>query len=163
VALAEDDANAHKSGFAGMSHSPNAETAGNKKRIVVVDDDRAFLELAERLLIKEGFSALPTNNPKGVLQLARSAKPDVILLDLLMPDLDGWAVLKQLKRDPITARIPVIILSVIDSKKQALDAGAHAIVAKPIDRAELLRAVKDACLPAGLRSRRARVTAQAIA
>jgi signal transduction histidine kinase/CheY-like chemotaxis protein len=163
VSMAESDVAAHKRGFAGLSENGKAAPGAAKKRILIVDDDRAFLELAERLLLKEGFSALATDNPKGVLQLVRVAKPDVILLDILMPDFDGWSVLKALKRDPITARIPVVILSVVDAKKQSLDAGAHAIIAKPIDRVELLRAVNDACKPAGMRSRRARVTAQAIA
>ena len=78
-------------------------------------------------------------------QLARTVRPDAILLDILMPDFDGWAVLDALQRDPVTATIPVLILSIIDEKKRALDAGATAIVAKPVDRAELLRAVNDAC------------------
>ena len=62
-----------------------------------------------------------------------------------MPDFDGWAVLDALQRDPVTAVIPVVILSIIDEKKRALDAGAAGIVAKPVDRAELLKAVNDAC------------------
>jgi signal transduction histidine kinase/CheY-like chemotaxis protein len=116
-----------------------------KKRVLIVDDDRGFLELAERLLIKEGYNVLSTDNPKGALQLARVAKPDVVLLDILMPDFDGWAVLQALKQDPVTATVPVLILSIVDEKKRARDAGAHAMIAKPIDRTVLLKAVVDAC------------------
>ena len=73
------------------------------------------------------------------------AKPDVVLLDILMPDFDGWAVLQALKQDPVTATVPVLILSIVDEKKRARDAGAHAMLAKPIDRTALLKAVFDAC------------------
>ena len=120
-----------------------------RKRVLIVDDDRGFLELAERLLIKEGFNVLATDNPKGALQLARVAKPDVVLLDILMPDFDGWAVLQALKQDPVTAMVPVLILSIVDEKKRARDGGAHAMIAKPIDRTVLLKAVFDACSSGG--------------
>lgn len=115
-----------------------------KKRVLIVDDDPGFLELAERLLIKEGYNVLSTDNPKSALQLARVAKPDVVLLDILMPDFDGWAVLQALKQDPVTTTVPVLILSIVDEKKRARDAGAHAMLAKPIDRTALLKAVVDA-------------------
>jgi CheY-like chemotaxis protein len=116
-----------------------------KKRILVVDDDRTFLELAERLLVREGFNVLATDNARGVLQLARTARPDLVLLDILMPDLDGWTVLKALKQDPITAMVPVLILSIVDEKGKARDEGALGIVAKPVDRTVLLKAVQEAC------------------
>ena len=88
-----------RTGYAGLS----ADHRGLERRArarSVVDDDRAFLELAERLLLKEGFSAISTNMPRSALQLARTAKPDVILLDILMPDFDGWAVLEALQAGP---------------------------------------------------------------
>jgi CheY-like chemotaxis protein len=147
VAMAESDIKARERGFAGLS---DGSRQGERKRILIVDDDQPFLELAERLLLKEGFSAFSTNAPKGVLQLARTAKPDVILLDILMPEFDGWSVLKALRRDPVTARIPVVILSVVDEKKRAIEAGARAVVAKPVDRTELLKAVQEACRPAAV-------------
>jgi signal transduction histidine kinase/CheY-like chemotaxis protein len=143
-----------------LGHLPTRNTAGlattqvmqiePKKRILIVDDDRGFLELAERLLMKEGFSVLSTDNPKGALQLARAARPDVVLLDILMPDFDGWAVLQALKQDPVTTAIPVLILSIVDEKKRAKDSGAHAIIAKPIDRTVLVKAVMDACNATGV-------------
>jgi signal transduction histidine kinase/CheY-like chemotaxis protein len=145
VAMAQGDVSAYKRGYAGLSTNPSSTSTESKKRILIVDDDPAFLELAERLLIKEGFNVLCTDNPKGVLQLARTSRPDVVLLDILMPDFDGWSVLQVLKQDPVTAGFPVLILSVVDEKKRALDAGAYGIIAKPIDRAVLLKAVFDAC------------------
>jgi CheY-like chemotaxis protein len=65
-------------------------------------------------------------------------------------------VLDSLKQDPATANIPVIILSIVDERKRALDAGAAAIVTKPVDRGELLRAIDEACAPAAQRSRAGR-------
>ena len=78
-----------------------------------------------------------------------------------MPDFDGWAVLKALKGDAVTAPIPVVILSVVDEKKVAIDAGAQAIVAKPVDRTELLKAVNDACNAARSKAARHQVAAKA--
>ena len=68
--MAEGDVEAHKTVMRACRTAP-MRLAGNKKRILIVDDDRAFLELAERLLMKEGFSAICTNIPRVVLQLAR--------------------------------------------------------------------------------------------
>lgn len=149
VMMAQGDNESRKHSNAGLSSSrPAAGSAQRAKRILIVDDDRAFLELAERMLAKEGFNALCTNVPKSVCQLARTARPDVILLDILMPDFDGWSVLDALKNDPTTASIPVVILSVVDEKKRAIDAGALAIIAKPVDRSKLLKAVNEACATA---------------
>ena len=156
VTMAQGEIDARKEGFAGLSQGPVTESRGSRKRILIVDDDRSFLELAERLLLKEGFSAISTNLPRSVRQLARTVRPDVILLDIVMPDFDGWAVLEALQRDPVTATIPVVILSIIDEKKRAYEAGAAAIVAKPVDRAELLRAVNEACDAGTTRARRNR-------
>jgi signal transduction histidine kinase/CheY-like chemotaxis protein len=141
----QGNASARKKQQGDIARSHGAPQAEAKKRVLIVDDDRGFLELAERLLIKEGYNVLSTDNPKGALQLARVAKPDVVLLDILMPDFDGWAVLQALKLDPVTAAVPVLILSIVDEKKRARDAGAHAMLAKPIDRTALLKAVFDAC------------------
>ncbi|MDX2201626.1 MAG: ATP-binding protein [Hyphomicrobiaceae bacterium] len=115
------------------------------KRILVVDDDPAFLEIAERLLSKEGYAVVASSDPRGAKQLARALQPEAMLLDVLMPELDGWSVLAAMKSDPATASIPVIILSIVDEKKRALQAGAAAVVAKPVDRNALLRALNTAC------------------
>ena len=112
------------------------------RRVLLVDDDRSFLEIAERLLNKEGYSPVCTDAPAAVAHLARVISPDIILLDILMPEVDGWAVLNALQRDPLTASIPVVMLSVLDDRKRAIAAGASAIVAKPLQRSELLRVLK---------------------
>ena len=126
----EDSKNRAKA-FSGLSQSsPDGE---KRERVLVVDDDTAFLELAERLLVKEGFSPISTDEPQMVLQIARTVKPKAILLDVLMPGLNGWDVLDTLKSDPATASIPVIILSVMDEPQLADSHGAVGCVAKPLD------------------------------
>ena len=108
----------------------------------MVDDDRGFLELAERLLIKEGYNAICTDDPEVALQLARAARPDVMLLDILMPDFDGWAVLQALKQDPVTAIGPGADLEHRRREEAGAETGvAHAMIAKPLDRTLLLKAV----------------------
>ena len=122
---------------------PKTKTADQyNKRVLIVDDDRSFLELADRMLRKEGFTAICTDTPRSALQLARTMKPDVILLDILMPEFDGWQVLNALKADPNTTQIPVVILSVTDERKRAIDLGAHSVLARPTDRNELIACIK---------------------
>lgn len=116
-----------------------ASQGEGRKRVLVVDDDKGVLELAERLLTKEGYSVVTTDQPAGALQLARTIKPDLVMLDLLMPECDGWTVLAALNTDKATAHVPVVIMSIMDDRKRALDAGASAVLAKPIERATLLR------------------------
>jgi CheY-like chemotaxis protein len=126
-----------------IGNRPGA-TAGTGDRVLIVDDDRSFLDLADRLLRKEGFTAVCTDAPRSALQLARTVKPDVILLDILMPEFDGWEVLQALKNDSSTAHIPVVILSVTDERKRALELGAHTVLARPADRVDLIQTIQDA-------------------
>ena len=84
--------------------------------------------------------------------MAREAKPDVITLDVLMPGMDGWAVLKALKSDPVTADIPVVMVSMVDDKDIGYALGASDYVLKPFDREKLSRGpaplqVRGAALP----------------
>lgn len=117
--------------FSGLSQSaPDGE---KRERVLIVDDDHAFLELAERLMVKEGFSPIATDEPQMVLQIARTVKPAAIMLDILMPGLNGWDVLDTLKSDPTTATIPVVIMSVMDEPQTATDHGAIGHIAKPLD------------------------------
>ncbi|HMQ57232.1 MAG TPA: ATP-binding protein [Rhizobiaceae bacterium] len=137
---AQKDNEERRNAFVGLSDSPVVRA--NRPRVLVVDDDHSFLELAERLLIKEGYSPVVTDAPQTALQLARTVKPAAILLDVLMPGLDGWDVIETLRSDPVTRNIPVVIVSVIDDRSSA---GRHDVVAtvtKPLDRNKL-RAVLD--------------------
>ena len=73
------------------------------------------------------------------IELAREIRPSLITLDVLMPGLDGWSVLQELKRDPDSQDIPVVMLTIVDEENQAYALGAAAYLTKPIDRDRLRR------------------------
>ena len=82
-----------------------------------------------------------------MLQIARTVRPAAIFVDILMPGLNGWDVLATLKSDPVTARIPVIMLSVMEDRQKALDLGADAVMAKPLESSKV-RQIMSAALAA---------------
>ena len=98
-------------------------------KIVVADDDRMFRKAAETTLLRQGYAVTTASDGEEALQLIRSERPDIIVLDLIMPKLQGFDVLQVLKQDSITAAIPVIVLSSLtqeQDKQEALDLGAVA-------------------------------------
>jgi PAS domain S-box-containing protein len=105
--------------------------------VLVIDDDPAVRQLVGRMLGKEGFRVLEAANGELGLALARSEIPDVITLDVLMPGMDGWAVLTALKGEPALAAIPVVMLTITDERKLGFSLGASEYLTKPIDRAQL--------------------------
>ena len=137
-----------KQGFAGLSgHSQDHR---KQEKILLVDDDVNFLDLAERLLTKEGYSPIATDAPESVLQIARTVRPAAVFLDIMMPGLNGWDVLATLRSDPVTAKIPIIMLSVMDDRQKALEAGASEIMTKPLEVnkvREVMAAVKNGFKP----------------
>ena len=98
-------------------------------KIVVADDDRMFRKAAETTLRRQGYAVTTASDGEEALQLIRAERPDIIVLDLIMPKLQGFDVLQALKQDSITAAIPVIVLSSLtqeQDKQEALDLGAVA-------------------------------------
>ena len=116
--------------------------------VLVVDDDPSVRNLLGRFLSREGYQVETAPDGATGLRLARERRPDVITLDVLMPDMDGWAVLSALKADPELATIPVVMLSVVDDKPTAFALGVAEYLTKPIDRAGLA-AVLRRYTPAG--------------
>jgi len=110
--------------------------------ILVVDDDPAVRDLMQRLLSREGFRVESAAGGEDGLRLARVLRPDLITLDVLMPGLDGWAVLTALKADSELADIPVIMLTMLDDKSVGYALGASDYVTKPIDRDRLATLVR---------------------
>ena len=153
--LADREAEAadRRQGNAGMNG--HAENHDKRQRLLIVDDDRNFLELAERLFNKEDFTPICTDAPQSALQIARTVKPAAIFLDILMPGFDGWDVLAALKADPITADIPVFMISILSERAKALAAGADGIVMKPLDASRVKAAL------AGLKATRGQPRARA--
>lgn len=110
-------------------------------RRVLLADDSKFLRAAHELFLKkDGFAVIKASDGEEALQLARQERPDVVVLDLLMPKLGGVEVLQALKQDPGTAGIPVIILSGLSQKNESMltEAGAAAYVEKSLHGPEAL-------------------------
>jgi hypothetical protein len=118
------------------------DTTPSLATVLVIDDDPNVREVVMRFLGKEGFRVESASGGKAGLQRARELMPDVITLDVMMPDMDGWAVLTAFKKDASLARIPVIILSILSEKDMGYTLGAADYITKPIDRKELLAVVE---------------------
>ena len=123
--------------------APAAATgSGEAGTVLVVDDDPAARNLLGRFLGKEGFRVEEAADGEAALRRARGLKPDVITLDVLMPGMDGWAVLAALKGDGELADIPVVMLSVLDERNMGFALGASEYLTKPVDREQLVAALK---------------------
>ncbi len=117
----------------------------NDARILVVDDEPRNVKLLSAHLSSDGFEPMGAFNGTEALQLATSENPDVILLDIMMPDMDGFEVTRRLKADSMTRHIPVVLVTSLDgsgNRVKGLDAGADEFLTKPVNRAELLVRVR---------------------
>jgi PAS domain S-box-containing protein len=110
--------------------------------VLVIDDDPAAIDLIGRFLSKEGFRIESALGGEVGLRRAAEIGPDVIILDVIMPDMDGWAVLSALKADHELADIPVVMLTIVDDKNMGFALGATDYVTKPIDRDRLISILK---------------------
>jgi PAS domain S-box-containing protein len=106
--------------------------------ILAIDDDAAARDLLQRLLSREGYHAIVATSGEEGLRLARAHSPDAILLDVRMPEMDGWEVLTQLKSEPELADIPVVMVSIEDERASLCALGAVDYLVKPIDSERLL-------------------------
>jgi CheY-like chemotaxis protein len=107
--------------------------------VLVIDDEAAVRDLMQRFLTKEGFRVVAAAGGEDGLRLARELRPDAITLDVMMPGMDGWAVLSALKADPAVADIPVVMLTIVDDRNLGYALGASDYLTKPIDRERLVR------------------------
>ena len=111
-----------------------AATSGDSRRsVLVIDDDEAIRDLMSRSLSKAGFHVETAGNGTVGLEMAKKLRPSVITLDVMMPGMDGWAVLSQLKIDPDLRDIPVIMMTMLDDKHLGFSLGASDFLTKPID------------------------------
>jgi adenylate cyclase len=109
--------------------------------ILVVDDDGNVRDLLVRNLTAAGYRTITAPDGKAAIDLARLHKPDVITLDVIMPHVDGWSALAALKADPVTAQIPVVIVTILEQKNLGFSLGASEYLSKPVDRKKLIRAI----------------------
>jgi signal transduction histidine kinase/CheY-like chemotaxis protein len=101
--------------------------------VLVIDDDPTVHDLMQRFLSKEGLRMVVATDGKEGLRLAKEVHPDAITLDVLMPGMDGWAVLSALKADPALADIPVIMITIADEKQVGYSLGVADYLTKPVD------------------------------
>jgi signal transduction histidine kinase/DNA-binding response OmpR family regulator len=109
--------------------------------VLIIDDEKPAHELLERELAGAGYHILHAAGGREGLKLAKQARPDVITLDIIMPDLDGWSVLKALKADPELCDIPVVLVTIMGDRDLGFALGAADYITKPFDREVLMRAV----------------------
>jgi len=116
-------------------------SGGGPNRVLVVDDDPEARELLKRHLSKEGFTVFTAADGEEGIRLAKQIKPSLITLDVMMPRMDGWAVLTRLKAEESLADIPVVMVSMINERQIAFGLGAEEYLTKPVDREKLANIV----------------------
>ena len=110
--------------------------------VLVIDEDESVQKALTKILEPEGFSVISARTGQDGLRLARERNPKIIILDILMPDMDGWTVLKELKQDPHLSAIRVVLLTMTDDKETGFALGASAFINKPIEQDQLLEAIQ---------------------
>jgi signal transduction histidine kinase/DNA-binding response OmpR family regulator len=122
----------------GQLTSETSDAPAGAPRVLVIDDDPNVHQLVRRFLSRQGFAVSTTSGGEQVLEKAREFQPDVITLDVLMPEVDGWGVLQQLKGADDLAHIPVIMLTIINDRNTGFSLGAADYLIKPVDPRRLV-------------------------
>lgn len=115
------------------AHGPSGATT-----LLLIDDDPQVHDVMGAMLARNGYRVEHISTGKDALAAIRRIEPAAILLDVMMPQVDGWAVLDALKKDSGLASIPVIIVSMLDDRPLGLSLGAAEFLTKPIDRKTLI-------------------------
>ena len=113
--------------------------AGQTGTVLVIDDEQVVHALLERELAARGYRVVHAGGGREGLRLARAVRPDAITLDVIMPEFDGWAVLRELKADPELRAIPVVLVTILGDREMGYALGAADYLIKPIDTEALLR------------------------
>ena len=117
--------------------APEVSGPDQAATILLIDDDPQVHDLLGQMLGREGYRVEHATSGPDALTMVQKVRPSAILLDVMMPQVDGWTVLGALKRDPDLAGIPVIIVSMLDERPLGLSLGAAEFLTKPIDRSRL--------------------------
>ncbi|MFQ5561444.1 MAG: PleD family two-component system response regulator [Nitrospinota bacterium] len=115
---------------------------GREPAVLCIDDDPDVLDLLEQYLRDAGYHMVGLTNPNDAVQKAKEFRPMAITLDIRMPNKDGWSILKELKEDPLTHEIPVILLTILDEKDLGYELGAFDYLQKPINPNLLLTVIE---------------------
>ncbi len=123
--------------------------AESNKKIVYIEDEQEMIDLVSLILSRKGYEIIGANGGREGLEIVKSELPDLILLDLMMPDLDGWDVYQQLKAEEDTSDIPVIVIT---AKAQSIDKvlGLHIAkvddyISKPFSPQDLVKSIERVC------------------
>ena len=114
-------------------YSPRDDTA-----VLVIDDDPDVRQLLQRHLVAEGFRVVTAAGGEEGLRLARQLRPRAITLDIMMPGMDGWSVLTELKKDPDLSHVPILLCTILDDRNLGFALGASEFLTKPVDRNQLV-------------------------
>jgi signal transduction histidine kinase/CheY-like chemotaxis protein len=126
-----------------VSRAPEVEeTASVGERVLVVEDDAHAFDLIASALGSAGYLSIRARHGDEALELARKSRPVAVTLDLVLPGLDGWEVLKRLKGDSSTREIPVVIISIVDNRELGVALGADDYFVKPVDRERLIARIR---------------------
>jgi PAS domain S-box-containing protein len=117
-------------------------SAPESRLVLAIDDDPTVGDLMSRFLSREGFSVEHVLTGEEALRRARKARPAAITLDVMMPGMNGWSILAALKSDPLTADIPVIMVTFVDDRNLGFALGASEYLTKPIDRGRLVSTLR---------------------
>ena len=126
-----------------------AETPTGSHPILVIDDDPDSRELLQRTLEGDGYAVVTAEGGEEGIELARRVKPSLITLDVMMPGMDGWAVLKELKADRTLRNVPVMMITIVGEKDLGYSLGAVEHLTKPVDRDTLRHFAKIYSAPSG--------------
>lgn len=110
--------------------------------ILSIDDDAQVISLYDRFLKTQGFEVIPLTDPLEAVQKVKEIKPFAITLDVMMPQKDGWQVLKELKQDPDTRNIPILICSILQEEEKGYNLGASEYLVKPFLQDDLINAIR---------------------
>jgi DNA-binding response OmpR family regulator len=122
-----------------------ATNEANGRKVLVIDDEPGIIEIVEANLEGDGFEVISASNGKEGLEKIKREAPELVVLDVMMPEMDGWEVLRNLERDPGTAGLPVIMLTAKAADEDyiyGLEEGAVEYITKPFLPQELVNRIK---------------------
>ncbi|MGH7146494.1 MAG: response regulator [Nitrospiraceae bacterium] len=125
-----------------MTVAEESTRAANRPLVLVVEDDLAAAKLLSIYLTEAGFAVEIAQDAQVGLEKARTLRPAVITLDIMMPEIDGWDLLTRMKADPQIASIPVVVVSIVDERGRGFALGAADYLTKPVEREELIGAIQ---------------------
>lgn len=117
------------------------------KKVLIVDDSKLIIRITKSILEKAGYSVLEAHDGSECFKVLAMQKPDIILLDVVMPEMDGWEVCRKIKEDKTTSDIPVVMFTTSSSERDIQKSfeysGANAHINKPFNHEEMLNLIKE--------------------